>query len=217
MRLYELEQKPQGRPEIFLDMDGVLADFFSEYAKLAGVPADVRSGRADYRSIPAELREPAIDQMRGTDFFYRLPKFASADRLVKMAVQVFGHYNICSSPLRGDHANSEAMKTAWIQENLDPQPKRIIITPRKGKYAKQPDGTPNILVDDRNTVLTEWEQSGGIGIKYQADENGLDTVARGLRRAFEILKGRREHTPQNIQSKDYGKMIAGPQDNKDAS
>ena len=90
MRLYELEQQPRGRPEIFLDMDGVLADFFSEYAKLAGVPADVRSGRADYRNIPAELREPVIAQMRGTDFFYRLPKFPSADRLVAMVVEVFG-------------------------------------------------------------------------------------------------------------------------------
>lgn len=211
MRLYELEQKPHGRPEIFLDMDGVLADFFAEYAKLAGVPPNTQ-GRYDYHAIPPEKREPVIQQMVGTDFFYRLPKFPSADRLVAMAVQVFGHYNICSSPLRGDHENSRAMKTAWIKDNLNPQPAKIIITPQKGKYAVQPDGTPNILVDDRNTVLTEWEQAGGIGIKYQADENGLDVVARGLRRAFEILKGRREHTPQNIQSRDYGKMIAGPSD-----
>jgi hypothetical protein len=210
MRLFELEQESNGRPEIFLDMDGVLADFFAEYAKLAGVGPNER-GRYDYHAIPPEKREPVIQQMAGTDFFYRLPKFASADRLVAMAVQVFGSYNICSSPLRGDHENSRAMKTAWIQENLNPQPIKIIITPRKGKYAKQPDGTPNILVDDRNTVISEWEQSGGIGIKYQADEDGLDTVARGLRRAFEIIKGRREHTPQNIQSKDYGKMIAGPE------
>jgi hypothetical protein len=217
MRLFELEQQPRGRPEIFLDMDGVLADFFSEYAKLAGVPADVKSGRADYRNIPAELREPVIAQMRGTDFFYRLPKFASADRLVNMVVQVFGYYNICSSPLRGDNQNSEAMKRAWIAENLNPQPRVIRITGRKGKYARQQDGTPNILVDDRNTVLTEWEQSGGIGIKYQADEDGLDTVARGLRRAFEIVKGKREHEPQNIQSRDYGKMIAGPQDKDNES
>jgi hypothetical protein len=68
------------------------------------------------------------------------------------------------------------MKRAWIAENLNPQPRVIRITGRKGKYAKQQDGTPNILVDDRNSVLTEWEQSGGIGIKYQADEDGLDTV-----------------------------------------
>jgi 5'(3')-deoxyribonucleotidase len=216
MRLFELEQQSRGRPEIFLDMDGVLADFFAEYAKLAGVPPDTQ-GRYDYHAIPPEKREPIIQQMAGTDFFYRLPKFASADRLVAMAVQVFGYYNICSSPLRGDHKNSEAMKRAWIAENLDPQPTKIIITQRKGKYAKQQDGTPNILVDDRNTVISEWEQSGGIGIKYQADEDGLDVVARGLRQAFEIIKGKREHEPQNIQSKDYGKMIAGPEDKDNAS
>lgn len=216
MRLYELEQKPNGRPEIFLDMDGVLADFFAEYAKLAGVPPNER-GRYDYHAIPPDKREPVIQQMAGTDFFYRLPKFPSADRLVSIAVKVFGTYNICSSPLRGDHENSRAMKTAWINENLSPQPNKIIITPRKGKYAKQSDGTPNILVDDRNTVISEWEQSGGIGIKYQADENDLDTVVSGIRRAFEIIKGRREHVPQNIQSKDYGKMIAGPQDKDNAS
>ena len=215
MRLFELEQQSNGHPEIFLDMDGVLADFFSEYAKLAGVPADVKSGRADYRNIPAELREPVIAQMRGTDFFHRLPKFPSADKLVDIVVQVFGYYNICSSPLRGDHTNSEAMKRAWIAENLNPQPRVIRITGRNGKYAKQQDGTPNILVDDRNSVLTEWEQSGGIGIKYQADEDGLDTVVSGIRRAFEIIKGQREHTPQNIQSKDYGKMIASPSDDKE--
>lgn len=215
MRLFELEQHTDNRPEIFLDMDGVLADFFAEYAKLAGVPVDDR-GRHDYHKIPPELREPIIDKMRGTDFFYKLPKFPSADRLVAMAVRVFGHYNICSSPLRGDHDNSRAMKTAWIEKHLNPPPNKIIITPQKGRYAVQPDGTPNILVDDRNSVITEWEQAGGIGIKYQADENGLDTVARGLRRAFEILKGKREHTPQNIQSQDYGRMIAGSQDKNES-
>jgi hypothetical protein len=211
MLIKEIEEKSYGRPEVFLDMDGVLADFFHEYAKLAGVPENER-GRHDYHLIPPNLREPVISQMVGTDFFYRLPKFPSADRLVDMVVRLFGSYSICSSPLRGDHKNSEAMKKAWIAENLNPQPVNIVITPRKGKYAKQPDGTPNILIDDRGSNITEWEAAGGIGIKYQADENGLDTVARGLRRAVEILKGYKELEPQQLVSKDYGKMIAGPQD-----
>lgn len=213
MRLFELEAKPAGHPIVYLDMDGVLADFFHEYAKLAGVPENER-GRHDYHLIPPNLREPVISQMVGTDFFYRLPKFPDADRLVAMIIKLFGKYSICSSPLRGDHENSAAMKTAWIRENLNPQPEQIVITPRKGKYAKQPDGTPNILIDDRGSNITEWEASGGIGIKYQADENGLDTVARGLRRAVEILRGYKEHEPQQLVSKDYGKVIAGPQDTK---
>ena len=216
MRLHEIQKKPHEQPIVYLDMDGVLADFFHEYAKLAGVPENDR-GRHDYHKIPPNLREPVIQQMVGTDFFYRLPKFTSADRLVSMVVQLFGKYSICSSPLRGDHENSRVQKTRWIQDNLSPQPETIVIAPRKGKYAKQPDGTPNILIDDRGSNITEWEASGGIGIKYQADENGLDVVARGLRRAVEILRGYREHEPQQLVSKDYGKMIAGPQDNKDAS
>ncbi|CAB4133489.1 hypothetical protein UFOVP257_218 [uncultured Caudovirales phage] len=213
MRISEINQKPNARPEIFVDMDGVLADFFAEYAKLAGVEPDER-GRHDYHNIPADLREPIIDKMRGTDFFLKLPKFPTADKLLEIVIKVFGHYNICSSPLRGDHDHSRAMKTKWIHKNLPIQPKRIVITPNKGRDApaKQPDGTPNILIDDRNTVITQWEQSGGIGIKYQADEDGLDVVVIGLKNAMEIIRGKKQHTPQNIQSKEYGKMIANQND-----
>ena len=200
-------------------MDGVLADFFAEYAKLAGVKPDER-GRHDYHKIPQALREPVINQMQGTDFFLKLPKFgpggAKTDALVDMVVKVFGKFSICSSPLRGDHDNSRAMKTAWIKKNLHIQPENIVITPNKGRDApaKQSDGTPNILIDDRNTVLTEWENAGGIGIKYQADEDGLDVVARGIKQALEVIKGQRQHTPRNIISKDYGKIIASKDDNE---
>jgi len=187
-----------GRPEVFLDMDGVIADFFGEYAKLADAE--------NYRAIPGNLRSPLLDKMQGTDFFYRLPKFSTADTLVSLLTRVFGHYNICSSPLRGDHKNSEQMKRAWIKDNLKQQPKNIIITPNKPKNAPavQHDGTPNILIDDRNTNITQWEQAGGIGIKYQADEDSLEVVVEGIKKAFEIIKGQRKHEPQDIISKDYG-------------
>jgi len=188
----------KGRPEVFLDMDGVVADFFSEYAKMANVE--------NYRMIPGELAAPILDKMQGTDFFYRLPKFPTADALVNILTKTFGHYNICSSPLRGDHENSDKMKRAWIKENLKTQPKRIVITPNKAQDAPavQADGTPNILIDDRNTNITQWEQAGGLGIKYQADEDGLDTVVEGLKRAFEVIRGQREYSAQNIISKDRG-------------
>jgi hypothetical protein len=98
------------------------------------------------------------------------------------------------------------MKRAWIKENLNSQPKRIVITPNKAQDAPavQADGTPNILIDDRNTNITQWEQAGGLGIKYQADEDGLDTVVEGLKRAFEVIRGQRKYEPQDIVSKDYG-------------
>lgn len=160
--------------KIYLDMDGVLADFFAEYAKLAGV----KSG--NYRDIPPAAQDPTLDKMIGTDFFVRLPKFPTADRLVQMVLSYVPNYSICSSPLRGDHENSGRWKKVWIQKNLSPQPADIVITGQKERWAVNKDGSPNILIDDRGQNIERWRAKGGIGIKYQADENSLDVVAKGL-------------------------------------
>ena len=193
-----------GKPEVYLDMDGVLADFFTEYAKLAGIK------NGNYRDIPPAKTDPTLNKMVGTDFFARLPKFPSADDLVSMVVKLYGHYHICSSPLRGDHENSEAQKKVWIQKHLNPQPVDIIITPQKAKWAKQKDGTPNILIDDRGSNISAWEAAGGIGIKYQADEDSLQTIVSGLQRAKKILSGEEEHKPQQLVSKDRSLPVATP-------
>lgn len=171
---------------IYLDMDGVLADFFHEYAKLAGVPAD-EYGRHDYRSIPPAKNDPTLTKMVGTDFFYHLPKFDTADALVDLVLEYVPYFNICSSPLRDDHKNSEHWKREWIKDNLHIQPTDIIITGMKEKYAvNNEDGSPNILIDDRAAVLERWTTAGGIGIKYQADEDPLSKVAHELKRAYSL-------------------------------
>lgn len=196
--------------KIYLDMDGVLADFFAEYAVLAGLPRG-----SSYRDIPPAKTDPTLNKMVGTDFFYRLPKFPSADKLVSIAVDAAGGYSICSSPLRGDHENSEIQKTRWIKENLNPQPEEIIITPQKQKYAKNPDGTPNVLIDDRGSNITAWEAAGGIAIKYQADEDSLKVVLDGLKRARRIGSGEEDHVPQQLKSIDRSKIISSPDDEKE--
>lgn len=192
------------KPEVYLDMDGVVADFFTEYAKIAGIES------GNYRDIPPAKTDPTLQKMVGTDFFARLPKFNSADQLVDMIVKMYGHYHICSSPLRGDHEGSEKYKKVWIQKHLNPQPVDVVITPNKAKYAKQADGTPNILIDDRGSNISAWEAAGGIGIKYQADEDSLQTIVSGLQRARKILAGEEEHKPQALKSLDRsnGNLIA---------
>lgn len=199
----------QGKSEVFLDMDGVLCDFFEEYAKLAGNPKD-GSGRYNYRNIPAAKTDPTLNKMIGTDFFARLPKFPTADSLVNMVVKIFGHYNICSSPLRGDHENSAHHKKVWLRDNLSVQPSRVIITPNKAKHATQPDGTPNVLIDDRGSNITAWEAAGGVGIKYQADEDSLDVVVKGLKRAMQIIQKEIDHEPQVLKSKDRSLPVSQP-------
>ena len=179
MIILEVTQpKANANTKIYLDMDGVLADFFAEYAKLAGVTS------GNYRDIPPAKADPTLDKMVGTDFFARLPKFPTADGLVKLVLQYVKTYNICSSPLRGDHKNSEHYKREWIAKHLNPQPAEIVITGQKERWAVNKDGSPNILIDDRGTNIVAWRARGGIGIKYQADEDSLNIVAAALKSAF---------------------------------
>jgi len=177
MRADELIRATE-QTKIYLDMDGVLADFFAEYAKLAGVTS------GSYRDIPPAKADPTLDKMIGTDFFHRLPKFPTADSLVKLVLQYVPAYAICSSPLRGDHANSELHKRAWIKDHLNPQPSEISITGMKERHAVNPDGSPNILIDDRGTNIVAWRARGGIGCKYQADEDSLNIVKAALDKAY---------------------------------
>jgi hypothetical protein len=192
---------PEGM-EVYVDMDGVVADFFTEYAKLAGVT------HGNYRDIPPAKVDPTLDKMVGTDFFARLPKFPTADKLLQIVVDAAGSYNICSSPLRGDHEGSAKYKNIWIKKHLNPQPKHIYIVANKAKYAKSSNGVPNVLIDDRGSNISAWEAAGGIGIKYQADEDSLKVILEGLKRARRVGQGEQEHEPQKLQSLDRGKMIA---------
>jgi len=202
MRASDLEL-PQGM-EVYVDMDGVLADFFTEYAKLAGI----KSG--NYRDIPPAKTDPTLNKMVGTDFFARLPKFPTADKLIDIVVDVAGGYNICSSPLRGDHEGSEKYKRIWIDEHLNQLPDNIYIVSNKAKYARNPSGMPNVLIDDRGSNISAWEAAGGIGIKYQADEDSLQVILDGLKRAKRVGQGEEEHEPQQLKSLDrsQGKLIA---------
>jgi len=171
MRADEFTRKAKRNSTIYLDMDGVLADFFAEYAKLANVKT--------YRDIPPAKVDPILDSIAGTDFFGRLPKFPTTNALVKLAISYAGSYSICSSPLRGDFENTEYWKRVWIKGNLNPQPQTIEITSNKPQHAVT-NGVPNILIDDKGSNVRAWIAAGGIGIKYQADEDSLDKVKRAL-------------------------------------
>jgi hypothetical protein len=175
LKISELAEAEQDKPIVYLDMDGVIADFFSEYAKMAGVED------GNYRKIPRNKINPTLNAMKGTDFFNRLPKIATADQLVQLAVKYTGgDYSILSSPLRGDKDNSARWKKVWLAREMNIQPSNVIITSNKAAYAKS-KGIANILIDDHGSNIQKWNGAGGHGIKYQADEDSLQIVADGLK------------------------------------
>lgn len=153
---------------IYLDMDGVIADFFKGLESHYGV------------NHWKMLREDQILGLKGTDFFNTLQPFKTSHKLVDfvkdITVQNNMQWGINSSPLRGDMMNSTYWKRWWLERwNWMPQISNLVFTGRKENYAVNKfDGTPNILIDDKPTNLTKWIAKGGIGIRYQANEDDLE-------------------------------------------
>lgn len=174
-RLYN--EAMEGNPTVYLDMDGVLADFFGGVEKLYGVSHWKELTSDKTKDLKAEV----INRITGTDFFATLPKFESADALIDMVKKFTGgKFSINTSPLRGDHENSGKYKKIWISNNIE-KPNEIIVTGRKEEYAKdKASGTPNILIDDRPINIQRWQGAGGYGILYQANRDPITKVEKGL-------------------------------------
>ena len=171
-----MPERANGKPVVYLDMDGVIADFFGGVEKLYGV--------GHWKQLTSDkskdLRQDVIDRITGTNFFETLPKFPSADPLIAMIKKFTGgRFSILTSPLRGDHDNSAKWKKVWINQNIE-QPDETIVTGRKEKYATT-KGTANILVDDRPINIQKWQDKGGYGILYQANKNSLSTIEQALK------------------------------------
>lgn len=149
---------------LYLDMDGVIADFFSLLAKENNVK--------HWKSI--KDKELALVKVRNTDFFNRIEEFASSSKLVKFAMST-DDWGINTSPLRGDRDNSAYWKRTWLEKKgFMPEVENLIITSNKHKYAiNRLTGEPNILVDDKQDNIIRWGAAGGIGIRYQADEDDV--------------------------------------------
>ena len=172
MNLYELET-PVKTPILYVDMDGVLADFYGPFDRMAGVDSWKDASKD---TVSAVLRQIT----KQDDFWINLKVLPDVPQLMSAVKTLFGgDYKLLSKAIAGDpHAVKQ--KKQWAQQNLNPQPNQIIIMPAtadKGQYAKQADGTPNILIDDFGVNIKKWQSAGGVGIQHKTG-NINQTIAQ---------------------------------------
>ena len=142
---------------IYLDMDGVLADFIGgtlwRHNKEAK-DADNITEWNYYKSWGLTTKE-FWDKCRGYDFWYGLDVFPWAKELVAAAKKADPDYMVCTQPSL-DNQCIQA-KLDWLDVHLDIPMKKVALMQNKWLLAKE----GRLLIDDNPTYCANWEREGG--------------------------------------------------------
>jgi len=164
-------------PHLFLDMDGVQADFFDSWAKWEQVN--------HYKDIPNSDESITRMSQQGPEFvekfFSNLPQLSGGQAIVNWCTQHNIPFTVLSAPLRDNHEASIRGKRTWLDHYVPGSSDSAIFTSSKFKYAKT-NGQPNVLVDDFGSYINAWREAGGIGIKH-TDANTNETI-RALEKIY---------------------------------
>jgi hypothetical protein len=150
--------------ELFLDCDGVLADFDAGAKKVLGglLPREfeIRYSKGEFWKRLA----------RAKDFYATLPLMSDAHVLFD-AVAHLRPTILTGLPL-GTWAAPQKLK--WAEEHFPGTPVITCMARDKYKYMKPGD----VLVDDRAGHRGKWEDAGGIFIHHKNARASLDELAR---------------------------------------
>ena len=156
--------------KIYLDMDGVLADFDRGVVEICGMKSHPQGGEQD--SNHDNLMWEAI--RKAGHFYDRLEPMQGA---VEMFNTIYGKYGDRCEILTGIPKAKRGIVTAgedkknWMKRMLSDRIKvNIVYREQKPEYCK---GKSCVLVDDLEKNIREWEEMGGTGILHVSAENTL--------------------------------------------
>lgn len=146
-------------PQLFLDCDGVLADFDRYATEILGLPPrefEARHGRREFWHRIAGH----------PDYFYRLPLMPDARELWDAVAHL--HPVILTGVPHGSWAAQQKMR--WAAEHF-PGARMITTIARTKRDHMEAPG--DILVDDTLTWRGLWEEAGGIFVPHRSARETL--------------------------------------------
>lgn len=159
-------------PQVYCDMDGVLVDLLQGYRDLTGQCLTNLRGVGDQKWLPA---------LGVANFWETLPKMPDADELMDYFEKFVpaAKLHVLSAP-QHLFADCAVQKLKWLDEHATVfRIKRANVVDRKRKpeFAIGENGQPNILIDDYEKNIREWEAAGGIAIHHTSAENTIKELA----------------------------------------
>jgi hypothetical protein len=148
----------QQRPAIFLDCDGVLADFDTYAEAYFGMPPRKYEAQVGSARFWLELEQKG-------DFYRNLPLMPDAMELVD-GVRHLSPTILTGCP-RGNWA--EAQKVAWANEHFPGAPVITCRSSDKRAHAKPGD----VLIDDWHQHRHRWIEMGGVWITHTCAATSL--------------------------------------------
>ena len=145
---------------IFLDMDGVLADFDKYVCETHGF----------------ETKEKWNDNWAGLPerMFNELEKMPDADQLVEYT-KPYSPQILTAMPKRDKVRFARMDKMRWAKRHYGFHSWEVNVVYREEKlmYATAEQYSPNILVDDNHKNIEEWKKQGGAGILHTSTETTI--------------------------------------------
>ena len=150
-------------PQLFLDCDGVLADFDAGAKQVMGLLPHAFEQRHGQREFWKRIA-------RANEFYARLPLMPDA-RLLFDAVAHLNPIILTGLPI-GDWAGPQ--KVRWAEEHFPGTPIITCMARDKFRHMKGAD----VLVDDRADHRDKWEAAGGIFIQHRNARTSLVELAK---------------------------------------
>jgi hypothetical protein len=156
---------------IYLDMDGVVADFDKRFEDLSGMlpqPYVDKFGLNAFWDL--------IDEKHKVAFWRGIEVMPGADRLVNFVAQY--PYEMLTAP--SVKKQSVIGKSLWVKDKvgtLYPSQPKVTYRPAKLKHTVKPNLTKyDILIDDKKSTIDRWNNAGGTAIFYVNADQVIDEL-----------------------------------------